>query len=123
MEGVAQTLLSSGFRVACARSREEAAMSIAEELPLILLVASDQTIRHPELLLLPRLPGGASILWYSVPGTEAPLASSVRRHALAELRLPLERQRLVALARHVAERAAKSGRLGDLSHPELPPGT
>ena len=40
----------------------------------------------------------------------APLSGPVRRTVLAELRLPLERARLTALAAHVAARAHLTGR-------------
>lgn len=113
LEGIVQTLTSSGFRVACAASNDEASLATAEERPLILLVASELTITHPQLLLLPRRAGGAALLWYTTPGEEPQLSAEVRRQVLAELLLPLERKRLVALARIVVDRAVESGRNGD----------
>ena len=41
-----------------------------------------------------------------------PVSHAVQRLTLAELMLPLERQRLVALTHHVEERARQAGRGG-----------
>jgi hypothetical protein len=52
--------------------------------------------------------------------TSRALAASLARHILADLVLPLERNRLVALAEHLATRAKVIGRTADAPHPDTP---
>lgn len=52
---------------------------------------------------------------------EAPTAApGIARHVLADLVLPLERNRLVALAEHLAARARVTGRVPDVTRQEPP---
>lgn len=122
MEGIAQTLASSGFRVASVASADEAVGAVVAESPLILLLPAELASAHPGLLRLPRREVGSTIVWRDSDSPTTPLALSTRRYVLAELRLPLERQRLVSLARHVANRAVELGRDGDgrAAPPEQP---
>ena len=113
MEGIAQTLASNGFRVASVASADEAVSAVVAESPLVLLLPAELASAHPELLSLPRRDVGATIVWRDPADSGMPLALSTRRSVLAELTLPLERQRLVSLARHVAARAVELGRGGD----------
>ena len=66
---------------------------------------------HADALGISLAPGGALVL-YSVSGKgPAPvLPPALQRAVLANITLPLERQRLVALVQHVAERVRTTGR-------------
>ncbi len=50
------------------------------------------------------------MLYRSIGGVFATLPPSLQRAVLADLTLPLERNRLVALVAHVEERAKATGR-------------
>ena len=63
-----------------------------------------------EVLAVPLAPGGTLVL-YRTPGSAAgALSPPFQRAVLADLTLPLERNRLVALVQHVEERARLTGR-------------
>lgn len=122
LEGIAQTLGHAGHRSRIAASPAEAAQRPGEEPPLVLIVeralaVADRETRA-ELLRLALAPGGAVLLYRpgGRPGDaedvadESPLPAPLRRATLAELTLPLERHRLVALVQSVEERAQRTGR-------------
>ena len=101
-------------------------MDEAEELsqrskPLLVVVdrATVAGIAGDRLAALPRMPGGAIVLYRANGDHEAlmTMPHAVARLTLADLTLPLERQRLVALAQYVQSRARGSGR----AHFDAPP--
>jgi DNA-binding NtrC family response regulator len=111
LEGLAQTLGAVGHRSRIAQSVAEAAEATANEPALIAVVERAIAAGSSDVLRLPLQPGGALVL-FKVPGElSTPLGRSVQRLTLAELTLPLERQRLVALVQHVEERARRAGRI------------
>jgi len=63
-----------------------------------------------ETLGIPLAPGGAFVLYRSATTELVTLPASVQRAVLADLSLPLERNRLMALAHHVGDRALATGR-------------
>ena len=63
-----------------------------------------------EVLGLTMAPGGAVVLYRSGAGQATPLPHVLQRHVLADLSLPLERNRLAALVHSVRDRAAAAGR-------------
>jgi hypothetical protein len=56
------------------------------------------------------LPAAPFVLYRSVTTALVTLPASVQRAVLADLSLPLERNRLMALVQHVDERARVTGR-------------
>ena len=123
LEGIAQTLGAAGHRTTLATSASEVAQRPADEAPLVLIVERALALRDPEaaaeLLRLPLAPGGAVLLFRpggetvaseDPPAVESPLPVALRRSTLAELTLPLERHRLVALVHSVEDRVLRSGR-------------
>lgn len=107
LEGIAQTLAVAGHHVLAAGSIAEASFLSAASPPL--LVVCDRTLLATagDARGLAFAPGGALVVFGD---PVSPLPGPVRRAVLAELRLPLERARLTALAAHVAERARRTGR-------------
>ena len=109
LEGIAQALATAGHRAHVARSIAEAAAVLTEIQPLVALVergcASD-----PDFLRL-RLPPGCAVVLYRHDDTPTPaLPTAVQRQTLADLILPWERQRLIAMVQRLTERAVASGR-------------
>ena len=107
LEGIAQTLTAAGHQVLTAVSIAEASFVASAAPPLLAVV--DRTLLAPagDSRALGLAPGGALVV-FGDPAS--PLPGPVRRTVLAELRLPLERARLTALAAHVAARAQRTGR-------------
>jgi hypothetical protein len=107
LEGIAQALAASGHHPLTASSLTEATFVAAAAPPLLAVVDRALLAGASEAPLLGLAPGGF-VLVFGDPAT--PLPGPVRRAVLAELRLPLERARLVALAAHVEARAKRTGR-------------
>lgn len=116
LEGIAQALATAGHRAHVARSMAEAAAVLTEIDPLVTLVERS-CAADPEFLRL-RLPPGCAVVLYRHDDGPAPsLPTSVKRQTLADLLLPWERQRLIALVQRLTERAVASGR----TRPRTPP--
>jgi DNA-binding response OmpR family regulator len=114
LEGLAQSLATAGHAVRTAVGYDAAHETAAREAPLVLLA------EHPlhavdaswcaALLRMPLAPGGARVLFRATSDAGSHVSAALRRGALADLALPLERQRLLALVQSVEERAHRSGR-------------
>ena len=113
LEGLAQALANTGHRVTVANSLDEAEDVQARQAP-ILTVAERGLVSDsdPERSLLrgTLAAGGALVTYREAGDTSRALPAVLARHVLADLVLPLERNRLVALAEHLATRAKAVGR-------------
>jgi CheY-like chemotaxis protein len=121
LEGLAQSFAALGLTTTVVSSLHEARETAAQQAPLIAIVsqalASEST---GETLNVPLAPGGALVLYRAgVTGTSS-LSPTLQRAVLADLTLPLERNRLIALVQHVGERAKTTGRGFDDSSRERP---
>jgi DNA-binding NtrC family response regulator len=121
LEGLAQSLVGAGHRVSVAHTIDEAA-DLAQQSPPLLFVVDRETVAGsgaPRLASLPMAPGGAIVIYRTSDdhSSSVTLPHRVARITLADLELPLERQRLVALAQYVKARAKESGRV----HFDTPP--
>ena len=114
LEGIAQAL-AAGHQVLAAQSIVEASFIAAAAPPLLAVIDRTLLATASDVHALGLAPGGALVV-FGDPAT--PLPGPVRRAVLAELRLPLERSRLVALAAHVQARAQLTGRTAT---PPTPP--
>lgn len=121
LEGLAQAFANSGQRVIVAHSLEEARELQARH-PPILTVAERGLLSDSEpgkSFLHGTLAGGGALVTYREAGdTSRALPAVLARHVLADLVLPLERNRLVALADHLATRAKAVGRQPDVTLPD-----
>ena len=109
VEGIVQALASAGHRCHVVRSLDEAATALIEVRPLVTLVER-KSASDPEFLRL-RLPSGVALVLYrSDDQPMPPVPPSVQRITLADVVLPLERQRLVAMVQRLTERAVAAGR-------------
>ena len=112
LEGLVQSLVALGHSpsvaLSLAEARETAARGAAPLMAVIDRGFVDAT--GTEVLGVPLAPGGTLVL-YRTPGSSAgTLSPPLQRAVLADLTLPLERNRLVALVQHVEERARATGR-------------
>jgi hypothetical protein len=109
LEGLSQSLTALGHRAVLTRDVAEAIDSASAQPPLIAIVAQSALRTDARALRIPVLPGGA-ILLYRGPGDPPTSFAGSYRSVLAELILPLERNRLFALVQHVEERVRVTGR-------------
>ena len=107
LEGIAQALAAAGHQVLAASSLAEASF-VATSTPPLLAVVDRLLLGTVTDARSIGLAAGGALVAFGDPGI--PLPAPVRRSVLAELRLPLERARLTALAAHVEERARRTGR-------------
>lgn len=121
LEGIAQTLGAAGHRTRISTSAGEVVPRQGDEASLVVIAERALALRDDdacaELLRIPLAPGGAVLLYRAGAGSapesetaEPPLPAPLRRVTLAELTLPLERHRLVALVNSIEERALRTGR-------------
>jgi len=111
LEGLAQSLSAQGHGARVATTFGEARELVAVRSPLIAVVEREMAASAvSEVLGLSLAPGGAVVLYRSGATQAAPIPHVLQRHVLAELSLPLERNRLAALVQHVRERAMAAGR-------------
>lgn len=124
LEGLAQALASTGQRVATCHTLDEAAQLAHADPPLMLIVDS-ALVRHDGGSALERVAvsaGGALVTFHTAgtPASDVALPRTLARLQMADLELPLERNRLLALAEHLGTRARLAGR-ARAAEPKEPP--
>ena len=111
LEGLVQTLAARGYTTAVASSLQEAQEYAATNVPLVAVIERDLAAATPAVLLaIPLVRGGALVVFHHRPDAGGILGPPAQRAVLADLALPLERNRLLALLQHVEERAHATGR-------------
>ncbi len=110
LEGLSQTLVGAGYEVMVATEIPEAIESLRGEQPLMAVVHRDELVRSGAGFRLALAKGGALLSFQTDDTEQDHLPFAVKRATLAELRLPLERHRLLALAQHVESRLHITGR-------------
>jgi len=117
LEGLAQSFGAMGLSTTVTPTLNEARETAAQQAPLIAIVSRSLAAEATgETLNIPLAPGGALVLYRAGAGGGAALSPTMQRTVLADLALPLERNRLVAIVQHVGERAKTTGRgFGDSS--------
>ena len=122
LEGLSQALAALGHTPRVVRTLKEARAWSSAQPPLVLVV--DRLLASEagaDLLSAPLASGGARLLYRTSASPLAPLLPALQRAVLADLTLPLERHRLVALVQSVGERARLSGRTPKHTPPESSP--
>jgi DNA-binding NtrC family response regulator len=112
LEGLAQSLAAMGHTPRVTTSIAEAQETASHAPPLVLL-ASRLLLAEGgagALLGVRLAPGGAVLLYHEVGGAYLTLPPAVQRSVLADLSLPLERNRFLTLVQHVEDRAQAAGR-------------
>ena len=111
LEGLAQSLSAQGHSTRVAATFGEARELATTRKPLIAVVErSMATEAAREVLGLSLASGGALVLYRSGTVKTGAVPHVLQRHVLADLALPLERNRLSALVQHVMDRATAVGR-------------
>src|SRR3954468_8137121 len=111
LEGLAQSLSAQGHGTRVASSFSEARELATVEPPLIAVVERAMAADSArEVLGLRLAAGGAVVLYRAGSGQVAAVPHVLQRHVLADLALPLERNRLSALVQSVKDRATAAGR-------------
>jgi DNA-binding NtrC family response regulator len=111
LEGLAQSLSAQGHSTRVAGSFGEARELTAAARPLIAVIEREMANNSAgEVLGLSLAAGGALVLYRSGPVKTLAVPHALQRHILADLALPLERNRLAALVQHVSDRAEAAGR-------------
>jgi DNA-binding NtrC family response regulator len=119
LEGLSQSLAAVGYVPMTAATLHEARESAAANAPLLVVVQRELAAQaSAEALGISLAPGGALVLFRGASAAAAAIAPTLQRSVLAELTLPLERNRLIALAQHVHERVLATGRAGRRTPPE-----
>ena len=115
-------LIDARSELADARATSRMLHATGLGVPLVAVVSRSLTTTGAEVLTIPLARGGARLLYHSPGGPETAFPPAVHRSVLADLSLPLERNRLVALVQHVDERARITGRSDDPSSRTAAPG-
>ena len=122
LEGLSQSLAATGHRTQIALSLAEAAEAAAATRPLLAVVQRELATNVAETLRIPLAPGGTFVLFRVDPEGPTPaLGAALQRAVIADLALPLERHRLIALVHNIVERARRSGRGPSQTPPEDQP--
>ena len=115
LEGLAQLLAGAGHKVKVAHSVEEAEELARQAAPLLVVIDRESVAADSgeAASRIPLASGGAFVLYRTTSDQvgNLALAHGIARQTLADLALPLERQRLAALAQYVKARARESGRV------------
>jgi DNA-binding NtrC family response regulator len=119
LEGLAQSFAALGYVPRVALSLHEARHSALADAPLLAVVDGRLAAEaSADALAVQLAPGGALVLYHDT-ADERPLVSpTLQRVVLADLALPLERNRLIALAQRVSERVRATGRSRRQTPPE-----
>ena len=110
LEGISQTLVGAGHRVVVAKDVAEALETLQGAKPLVALVDCDELNKGGSIFRVSLAQGGALLAFHCDDEDAVDLPFRLQRATLAELKLPLERQRLLALVRYVESRARAAGR-------------
>lgn len=110
LEGLAQILAGTGHRAHIARTVAEGIEMAEAHPPLAVLVERRLALHDPDVSRVRVASGGALLLYRSADAEPGALPPALQRLVLADLTLPLERHRLVALIQRVDERARATGR-------------
>lgn len=118
LEGLSQSFAAQGYSPRVVETVDEARQAAVAKPPLLVIVERAlAAAASADALSIPLAPGGALMIYQRTADDQAVLGPTLQRLVMAELILPLERNRLLALAQHVHDRVIAAGR----SHRRTPP--
>lgn len=119
LEGLAQSFAALGYIPHVAQTLHEARDASSRLAPLLVVIdralAADASA---DALAIGLAPGGALVLYHATVDALPAIPLALQRSVMADLTLPLERARLIALAQHVQERVRTTGRGKRTTPPE-----
>ena len=119
LEGLAQSFAALGYATQVATTLHEARESAAASSPVLAVVDRQLAgAASAEALAIKLLPGGAMVLYHGASDARPIMPAALQRTVMADLTLPLERNRLMALAQRVQERILTTGRGRRTTPPE-----
>jgi DNA-binding NtrC family response regulator len=111
LEGLAQSLSALGHGARVATTFADARELSTAFPPLVAVIERAMAAASPsEALGLKLAAGGTLVIYRSADSAAEVMPHVLRRNVLADLTLPLERNRLSALVQHVCDRAVAAGR-------------
>jgi DNA-binding NtrC family response regulator len=124
LEGLAQSLINAGHTTHHAHTAAQGVEIALADRPLVVVVERRSAESDPDALRIPLASGGAVLLCHAEEDAPSSLPAAMHRYVLADLTLPLERNRLQALIFRLADRARVTGReivQRPSGLPEVPP--
>jgi DNA-binding NtrC family response regulator len=119
LEGLAQSFAALGYMPRVVLSLHEAREGAVADPPLLAVVDGLLAAESSADALAVQLsPGGALVLYHSNADERPLIPPTLQRAVMADLALPLERNRLIALAQRVSERVRATGRSRRQTPPE-----
>ncbi len=119
LEGLSQSFAALGYSPSVAETLHEGREVASDESPLLAVVDRDLASEaSAEALAIQLSPGGALVLYHGSRDGLASIPPALQRAVMADLTLPLERNRLMALAQHVQDRVRATGRANRKTPPE-----
>ena len=115
LEGIAQSL--AGHRSRVAHSLADALDVAAGDPPLVAVVERKLMTAPGAVRRIPLVRGGTIVLYRGPEDATPALPQSLLRCTIADLTLPLERHRLMALIQQVEERASRGRRTDEYHTP------
>ena len=118
LEGLSQSFAALGYAPCTALTLHDARETAIQAQPLIAVVERKLAAESSsEALAISLVPGGALVLYHPTDD-RPPVAPALMRAVIADLTLPLERNRLLALAQRIQERVRATGRARRDTPPE-----
>lgn len=119
LEGLAQSFAAVGYAPHVAASLHDARESAIAAAPLLAVIDAELANESSaDALAIPLSPGGAMVLFHGAVDKRPSVSPTLQRSVMADLTLPLERNRLLALAQRVQERVRVTGRANRRTPPE-----
>lgn len=119
LEGLAQAFAAQGYSPQVVSTLYDACEASLHAAPLLAIIERNLVVSATsDALAISLAPGGSLVLYASASDDRVATPPMLQRLVLAELTLPLERNRLIALAQHVQERAQATGRANRTPPPE-----
>lgn len=119
LEGLAQSFAALGYAPQVASTLHDARDASAAAAPVLAVVDRGLAAASgADALAITLAPGGALVLFHSTVDARPTISHALQRVVMADLTLPLERARLMALAQHVHERLRATGRGRRTTPPE-----
>ena len=119
LEGLAQSFAALGYAPRVVLSLHEAREGAVADPPLLAVIDGHLAAESgADALAVQLSPGGALVLYHSSADERPLIPPTLQRAVMADLALPLERNRLIALAQRVSDRVRATGRSRRQTPPE-----